>query len=341
MTRFPPRKDQDPRGSARRDPTESRPARGSEAAHGRGTPSTGGAPPRLSRPVGPAEAWPRAQRSEGPPRTSRVAPSESPSPRAPIPGGLDQLEGRNVVIEALLRARRRVRLIRLDERAKPDEKVTRMLALAEAAKVKIERVDRNELDAVCESGVHNGVIAWAEPLPGYTTQGLLSELERQGKEPFVLLVDEISYEQNLGAILRSALGAGVNAVIVPVQRGKGLTPVVHRVAMGGAEAVPLIREGLSSALATLRRAGVRIVGADMDGAPCWEVPMVGSLAIVLGGEGKGLTHTLRERCDALVSVPLQGDLESLNVSVTAGILAFERVRQTTHGAPAWRRPASP
>lgn len=256
----------------------------------------------------------------------RGAVARAPVLRAPS-GELDQLEGRNVVLEALVRGRRKVVKICLDERAKEDDKVHSLLQLATEKRVPIERVPRESLDGVCESGVHNGVIAWAVPLAAYSMQGLLSELDRAGVEPFVLLVDEISYEQNLGAILRSALGAGVHAVVVPTQRGKGLTPVVHRVAMGGAEEVPLIREGISSALATLRRAGVRVIGADMDGAAYDAVPMTGPLAIVLGGEGKGLTHTLRDRCDQIVSVPLAGRLESLNVSVTAGILAFERGRQ--------------
>jgi 23S rRNA (guanosine2251-2'-O)-methyltransferase len=281
-------------------------------------------PPQRPPPRSEDEAAPGPERGRGE-RPSRGA---APFPRLRSPSGdLDQLEGRNVVVEALLRKRRKVVRICLDERAKEDDKVSRLLELAVSARVPVERVPRESLDEICESGVHNGVIAWAVPLPAYSTQGLLSELEREGKEPFLLLVDEISYEQNLGAILRSALGAGVSAVVVPTQRGKGLTPVVHRVAMGGAEMVPLIREGLSSSLATLRRAGVRIVGADMDGRPCFDVPMTGPLAIVLGGEGKGLTHTLRDRCDEIASVPLSGELESLNVSVTAGILAFERVRQ--------------
>lgn len=307
------------------------------------------APPRRPKPPGgrpPPPYRPGAPRSGGPshaggprpptgtdenapgPERRRAPPPRGDAPRLRAPSGdLDQLEGRNVVLEALTRNRRKVVKICLDERAKEDEKVAKLLQIAGERRVPIERVPRESLDGVCESGVHNGVIAWAVQLAGYSTQGLLSELERAGVDPFLILVDEISYEQNLGAILRSALGAGVHAVVVPTQRGKGLTPVVHRVAMGGAEEVPLIREGLSSALATLRRAGVRIIGADMDGAPYDQVPMTGPLAIVLGGEGKGLTHTLRDRCDQIVSVPLAGQLESLNVSVTAGILAFERGRQ--------------
>lgn len=245
----------------------------------------------------------------------------------PTPDRGEQLEGRNVVWEALSRGRRRVHRIQLDERARLDPKLKRILAAADAQGVPVARVDREVLDRACVSGVHNGIMGWAEPLVATSVQGRLSELEREGVEPFFVLVDEANYEHNLGAILRSGLGAGVHALVIPTRRGAGVTPVVLRVSMGGGEVVPVIREGLSSALATLRRAGVRVIGADMDGEAPWDTPMTGPLALVLGGEGKGLTDTLRGRCDAIVGVPLQGELESLNVSVTAAVLMFERVRQ--------------
>jgi 23S rRNA (guanosine2251-2'-O)-methyltransferase len=243
----------------------------------------------------------------------------------------DQLEGRNLVIEVLKRRRRRVFKIMLDERSKPNPKIRELLSLAEARGVNLRRVDRRKLDEISMTGVHNGVIAIAEPHPRYTVRERLNMLFEQRIDPFFILADELNYEQNLGAILRSAMGAGVHAVVVPTRRGKGLTPVVQRVAMGGAEEVPVIREGLSSALKILRKEGIRIVGADMDGAACWSVPMTGPLALVMGGEHKGLTSTLRNRCDAIASVPLAHGLDSLNVSVTAGILMFEKVRQETVG----------
>lgn len=232
-----------------------------------------------------------------------------------------------MVFEALRRRRRKVRKIMLDERAKPGPKVDQILALAAEQKVQVERVSRGALDERSETGVHNGVIALADPLTAPSVAGLLQDLDQRGVHPFIVLVDELSYEHNLGAVMRSAMGAGVHGVVVPVRRGKGLTPVVQRVAMGAAEEVPLIREGLSSALATLRRAGVPIVGADMDGQAPWDLDLSGPLAIVLGGEGKGLSDTLRARCTAIVGIPLQGELESLNVSVTAAVLMFEKVRQ--------------
>jgi 23S rRNA (guanosine2251-2'-O)-methyltransferase len=249
-------------------------------------------------------------------------------PRPFARGGLDQLEGRNVVFEALSRRARRVRRILLDERARPHPKIDRILALASEQRVEVGRVSRDRLDQHTITGVHNGIIAEADRLPDWTVTARLNHCLDAGLDPFFVLVDEVNYEHNLGAILRSAMGAGVHAVVIPTRRGKGITPVVQRVAMGGAEAVPVIREAIPASLKVLRRAGVRIVAADMDGQPLWDVPMSGSLAIVLGGEDKGITHTIRDRCDAIVSVPLAHGLDSLNVSVTGGILMYEKVRQS-------------
>jgi 23S rRNA (guanosine2251-2'-O)-methyltransferase len=240
---------------------------------------------------------------------------------------MDQLEGRNVVYEALKRRTRAVHRIALDERARPNQRLTDILTLASEQGARLERVPRLDLDNWSQTGVHNGIMAEADTLPEWTVVSRLNDVLESGELPFFVLVDEASYEHNLGAVIRSALGAGVHAVIVPVRRGKGLTPVVQRVAMGAAESVPLIREGLTSALAILRRAGVRIIGADMEGDALWEVPMTGSIALVIGGEDKGLTSTLKDRCDAVAAVPLAGDLESLNLSVSAAMLMFEKVRQ--------------
>lgn len=243
------------------------------------------------------------------------------------PGGQDQLEGRNPVLECLTRKRRRMYRLLIDERARPHTKLDRLLQSARAQDVPLLRVPREELDAISETGVHNGVIAWVEPLSAPTISALLDELDARGEAPFIILVDEPQYEHNLGAILRSALGAGVHAVVVPRVRGKDVNAVVQRVAMGAAEVVPVIREGLSSCLAQLDRRGVRIVAADHGGTAHWEVDLTGALAIVLGGEDKGLTAPLLKRCHAIATIPTSGNLQSLNLSVTAGVLMYERARQ--------------
>ncbi len=243
-------------------------------------------------------------------------------PLPPVRG--DRLEGRNVVEEALVRCRRKVLRIWLDVGARVDDKLDGVLEMARAARVPVERVERARLDRMSVTGVHNGIIAEAEGLPQPSVKGAIADA---GPDCCFVLVDEVQYEHNLGAILRSALGADVSAVIIPTERGKGLTPVVQRVSMGGAEAVPVIREGLSSALAQLQRAGVRILAADMDGVPVWDLDLTGPVAFVLGGEDKGVSEALRKRADAVVAIPLAGNLQSLNVSVSAAVLLFERVRQ--------------
>lgn len=242
--------------------------------------------------------------------------------------GYDQLEGRNIVLEALEREVRPVCRIVMDERTKPNPKINRIVDLANKRDIPVYQASREHLDDASITGVHNGILAEAEPLPDWTVTARLNHCFERGEHPFFVLVDEVNYEHNLGAILRSAMGAGVHAVVIPTRRGKGITAVVQRVAMGGAEEVPVIREGIPASLKLLKRAGVRIVGADMGGEIMWDVPMDGSLAIVLGGEDKGVTHTIRDRCDAIVSVPLAHGLDSLNVSVTAGILMYEKVRQS-------------
>ncbi len=237
------------------------------------------------------------------------------------------LEGRNPVLECLRRSRRRVVRIHLDEHARREDKVAEILDLATRAGVPVEPVPRASLDRGSVTGVHNGVIAWAEPLPDLSFGALLDRIDARGEDPFLVLVDEPQYEHNLGAILRSALGAGVHGVVVPTVRGKGVTAVVQRVAMGAAEEVPVVREGISSCLALLQRRGVRIVGAECDGVPPWSVDLTGPVALVLGGEDKALTPALRKRCDAVVGIPIRGGLQSLNLSVAAGVLLFEKVRQ--------------
>ena len=153
------------------------------------------------------------------------------------------------------------------------------------------------------------------------------DLFDRGEVPFLVLADGLSYEHNLGAVLRSSLGFGVNGVIVPTRRGASISPVVQRVAMGAAEVVPVVHEGLFAALKHIKRAGIPVVGADMGGASIGTCRLSGALALVLGAEGRGLSPKLREKCDRIVSIPLAGSLESLNVSVAAAILMYEKRRQ--------------
>ncbi len=242
-------------------------------------------------------------------------------------GSFEQLEGRNPVIECLQRGKREIRRIWLDQGAKPDARVSRILELAERRGIRLERVDRRRLDNMAEGRVHNGVIAHVEPILDWSASSLLEHQLTNGIEPLWILADELAYEHNFGAILRSALGFGANAVVLPTRRGAPLSPVVARVSMGAVEEIPVVRESLFAALKGLKREGIPAVGADMGGVAIGDAKLKGPLALVMGAEGDGLSPKLRERCQQIVSIPLASRLESLNVSVATAVLLYEKRRQ--------------
>ena len=228
-----------------------------------------------------------------------------------------------------LRVSRRVREIWIDEGA-GGEKIDAVVSEAAEQGVPVQRVSRDALDAVAEAQVHNGIIGFADGLPHQTLKSVLDATHAAGRDPLILLLDQVQYEQNLGAVLRTACAVGVDAVVIPTRRGASLTPTAQRIAMGGAEEVPVVREGMMSALATLRRAAVRIVGTSAE-APLSHIQadLTGPLAIVMGGEDRGLSGPVEERCDAVIRIPMRASraVTSLNVSVSTALILYERVRQ--------------
>jgi len=223
----------------------------------------------------------------------------------------------------------RVREVWIDEGARSCAKLERIQALGKERGTRCKTVPRSQLEAVSQAAVHNGIIAFAEPLPSRSLHEILQAVDARGGTPFVLILDQVQYEQNLGAVLRSAACSGVDVVVTPTRRGAPLSANAQRVAMGAAEQVPVVREGMMSALAALRRRGIPIVAAEAEAEQAYfEIDLTGPLALVLGGEDHGVGAGIRERCDHLVSIPIRSELvTSLNVSVAAGILLFERVRQ--------------
>jgi 23S rRNA (guanosine2251-2'-O)-methyltransferase len=206
-----------------------------------------------------------------------------------------------------------------------------LIAAAEARGIPVHRLSGRELDRLLPGVRHQGVIAAIEPQETEDRQerDLPAFLEGLETPAFLLVLDGVQDPHNLGACLRTADAAGVHAVIVPRDRAAGITPVVRKVASGAAETVPLFRvTNLARCLRALKQAGVWIHGASDDaGSTLYETDLRGPLAIVLGGEGKGLRRLTRELCDFLVAIPMAGRVESLNVSVAAGVLLFEARRQ--------------
>jgi 23S rRNA (guanosine2251-2'-O)-methyltransferase len=207
-------------------------------------------------------------------------------------------------------------------------------ALAQQAGVQVASVELAQLDKLAEGERHQGVVAEIVPRAGDPETQLEEALEAAGPVPLLLVLDGVQDPHNLGACLRSADAAGVAAVIVPRDRAAGLTPVVRKVAAGAAESVPLVAVvNLARTLRDLKERGLWLVGTD-DAADktLYEADLRGPLGLVMGSEGEGMRRLTRECCDQLVSIPMAGTVESLNVSVAAGVALFETVRQRSAAA---------
>lgn len=240
-------------------------------------------------------------------------------------------------VRTLLRVRPAcIRVVHLAEQRR-DSRAAAIAGLAQAAGIPVEIRTRDELDRMQPGIRHQGVIARVESSAAALGEGdlrpFLAGLEGT---PLLLVLDGVQDPHNLGACLRTADAAGVDALIVPRDRAAGITTVVRKVASGAAETVPLFSvTNLARTLRTLRQAGVWLYGAsDAADSLLYEVDFTGPVALVLGGEGRGLRRLTRELCDAGIAIPMAGRVESLNVSVAAGILLYEAVRQRRQpGAP--------
>ncbi len=207
---------------------------------------------------------------------------------------------------------------------------------ARAAGLPVSIVDRRELDVLAQGARHQGIVARVlleGPATRKNLAGLLAELPTTA---FLLVLDGVTDPHNLGACLRSADAAGVHAVIVPKDRAVGLNPTVRKVACGAAEFVPLVEvTNLARALREIKEAGIVVVGTDMQAQTAlFDTDLTGSIALVLGSEGRGLRRLTREHCDSLMTIPMAGQVESLNVSVAAGVCLFEARRQRLREAVA-------
>lgn len=213
--------------------------------------------------------------------------------------------------------------------SRQDKRLTELLSLARKAGVSLQGSDEKTLAKMSGGQRHQGVIAdyqAVEPGGEGDLEQLLDTLEHP---PFLLVLDGVTDPHNLGACLRSADAAGIDAVIMPRDNAVGLTPVVRKVASGAAETVPsFVVTNLSRTLAGLQQRGIWTVGTS-DDAPqtLYEQDLTGPLALIMGAEGKGMRRLTREHCDYLVSIPMAGQVESLNISVAAGVCLFEAVRQ--------------
>ncbi len=236
------------------------------------------------------------------------------------------IEGRNAVIEAF-RAGKTVDKIFVQEHLKEGSMNT-VIREAKKHDTVINYVKKERLDQMSETGKHQGVIAYIAAYEYATVDDILKKAEEKGESPFVVILDDIEDPHNLGAIIRTANLAGAHGVIIPKHRAAGLTATAVKASAGAINYTPVAKvTNISKTIEELKEKGLWFVCADMGGTTMYDLDLKGAIGLVIGNEGKGVSRLVKEKCDFVASIPMFGDIDSLNASVAAGVLAYEIVRQ--------------
>lgn len=237
-----------------------------------------------------------------------------------------KVEGRNAVLEAF-RSGKAVDKLFVLERCE-DGPVRTILREAKKHDTMVKFVKKERLDQMSETGKHQGVIAMTAAYTYAEVEDILEAAREKGEPPFVLLLDNIEDPHNLGAIIRTANLAGAHGVIIPKNRAVGLTATVARTSAGALNYTPVAKvTNFARTIEELKKQGMWFVCADMGGTQMYDLDLKGSIGLVIGNEGEGVSKLVREKCDFIASIPMHGDIDSLNASVAAGVLAYEIVRQ--------------
>ncbi|WP_347499786.1 23S rRNA (guanosine(2251)-2'-O)-methyltransferase RlmB [Proteiniborus sp. DW1] len=237
------------------------------------------------------------------------------------------VEGRNPVIEAIKSGREIDKI--LIAKGSEQGSIQKIIGMAKEKRIVIQYVEKAKLDAMSETKAHQGVIALVTPYSYKTVDDIMKAAEDKNEDPFIIILDEIEDPHNLGAIIRTAECAGAHGVIIPKRRAVGLTPVVIKASAGAVEYMNIAKvSNIASTIEELKERGVWIYGADMDGEQDYfNRDLSGPIAIVIGSEGKGIGRLIREKCDFLVKIPMNGKISSLNASVAASVMMYEVLRQ--------------
>ena len=236
------------------------------------------------------------------------------------------IEGRNAVTEAFRSGKTIDKLFVLD--GCQDGPVRTILREAKKHDTIINFVAKERLDQMSETGKHQGVIAIAAAYEYAEVEDILALAAEKGEAPFIFLLDNIEDPHNLGAIVRTANLAGAHGVIIPKRRAVGLTATVARTSAGALNYTPVAKvTNLSKTIEELKKQGMWFVCADMGGESMYRLNLTGPIGMVIGNEGEGVSRLVKEKCDYVASIPMKGDIDSLNASVAAGVLDYEIVRQ--------------
>ena len=236
------------------------------------------------------------------------------------------IEGRNAVLEAFRAGKPIDRLFILD--GCQDGPVKSILREAKKHDTIITFVSKERLDQMSDTGHHQGVIAYGAAYEYAEVEDMLKAAEEKGEPPFLILLDGIEDPHNLGAIIRTANLAGAHGVIIPKRRASGLTATVARTSAGALNYTPVAKvTNLAKTMEELKKRGMWFVCADMGGESMYKLNLTGSIGLVIGSEGEGVGRLVKEKCDFIAAIPMKGEIDSLNASVAAGVLAYEIVRQ--------------
>lgn len=237
------------------------------------------------------------------------------------------IEGRNAVLEAFRSGKTIDRLFVLDG-CKDGPVQTIMREAKKHKDTVISFVKKERLDQLSETGKHQGVIAYAASYEYAEVEDILDNARKKGEDPFVIILDNIEDPHNLGAIIRTANLAGAHGVIIPKHRAVGLTATVAKASAGAINYTPVAKvTNIAQTIEELKDKGLWFVCADMGGTTMYQLNLKGAIGLVIGNEGNGVSRLVKEKCDMIASIPMKGDIDSLNASVAAGVLAFEIVRQ--------------
>ena len=238
----------------------------------------------------------------------------------------EQIEGRNAVLEAFRSGKCVDKLFILE--GCQDGPVRTIAREARKKDTIINYVSKERLDQLSETHAHQGVIAQVAAYEYSTVEDILAKAEEKGEPPFLILLDNVEDPHNLGAIIRTANLAGAHGVIIPKRRAVGLTSTVAKTSAGAINYTPVAKvTNLVRTMEELKQKGIWFVCADMGGESMYRMNLTGPIGLVIGNEGEGVSRLVREACDFTASIPMKGDIDSLNASVAAGVLAYEIVRQ--------------
>ncbi|WP_343029950.1 23S rRNA (guanosine(2251)-2'-O)-methyltransferase RlmB [Alkalibaculum sporogenes] len=240
-----------------------------------------------------------------------------------------QIEGKNPIVEALKSDVNIEKIMIANGRR--ESGAQELFELAKEKKIKVQMVDRKKLDFMSKTGTHQGVIAIASEYEYTDLADILDMAFEKGEKPFLVILDKITDPHNFGAIIRTVNACGAHGIIIPKNRSVDISPVAVKASAGAIEYTPICKvTNLTQTIKDLKKVGLWIAGADIEGKKYFNNDFKGPIAIVIGNEGEGISRLVKEECDFLISIPMYGNIESLNASVATGIILSEAARQRTN-----------